>query len=386
MCTSDQAMAELARARQALSASLYKGVTGSRVHERVAQLIDDHQTAVTDAYAHRLAEQQREELAGYIAPAPPIGCLTLTTVTEDHTDAQPQAAAQQPSYAVLRAAYDESWQLIAMQKELLGALRRIVMTAVTDREDKNIRSEPCERCGRDHMTELYDAIVTADQRYAETFPVTADGPARPGRLPDAAPPSPTGRVTLQDLTPGQLGALYDERDQLRAWLERGFDEHMAFRLVRPDGTDEDMPCADWCYACRLDRTEAERDGAYNERAHLAALLAALHPSVIAPAPDVDEDGWQILYLRIGGKQASWHIAPRDAGLFAHVEHVPADDRRAQWDGHTTEQKYTHIEQHAARLYAEARGRAESPADEQYRYATTWAEYNAGRAALDEPKE
>ncbi|MCX5601587.1 hypothetical protein OOK29_25895 [Streptomyces phaeochromogenes] len=133
--------------------------------------------------------------------------------------------------------------------------------------------------------------------------------------------------------------------------------------------------------------ETERDGAYRERAQLLALLASLHPSVIAPAPDVDEGGWQILYLWIGGKQASWHIAPRDAELYAHVEHVPTDDRRAQWDGHTTEQKYAHIGQHAARLYAEARGRAETPANEQYRFATTWSEYHAGRrAALDEPKE
>jgi len=126
--------------------------------------------------------------------------------------------------------------------------------------------------------------------------------------------------------------------------------------------------------------EGERDGAYRERAQLLALLAALHPSVIAPAPDVDEDGWQILYLRIGGKQASWHIAPRDAELFAHVEHVAADDRRAQWDGHRTEQKYAHIGEHAARLHAEARGRTETPAHERYRFATTWAEYDAGRRA------
>jgi hypothetical protein len=110
----------------------------------------------------------------------------------------------------------------------------------------------------------------------------------------------------------------------------------------------------------INRLNAERDGAYRERAQLLALLAALYPSVIAPAPDVEEDGWQILYLRIGGKQASWHIAPRDAELYAHVEHVPADDRRAQWDGHTTEQKYAHIGQYAAQLYAEARGRAETP--------------------------
>ncbi|MGY1498573.1 hypothetical protein ACW4TU_18570 [Streptomyces sp. QTS52] len=130
----------------------------------------------------------------------------------------------------------------------------------------------------------------------------------------------------------------------------------------------------------LKRAEAERDGAYRERAQLLALLSALHPSVIAPAPDVDEDGWQILYLQIGGTQASWHIAPRDTELYKHVEYVTADDRRAQWDGHTTEEKYAHIGQHAARLYAEARGRTETPAHERYRFATTWAEYEAGRRA------
>ncbi|MFF7313366.1 hypothetical protein [Streptomyces sp. NPDC008137] len=57
--TPSPAMAELARARQELATWLYKGVTGSRVHERVAQLIDDHQTALKDAHAHQLAEQQR---------------------------------------------------------------------------------------------------------------------------------------------------------------------------------------------------------------------------------------------------------------------------------------------------------------------------------------
>ena len=47
---------------------------------------------------------------------------------------------------------------------------------------------------------------------------------------------------------------------------------------------------------------AQRDGAYRERAHLVALLAAMTESaVIAPAPDVEEPGWQIAYLRIGGR-------------------------------------------------------------------------------------
>lgn len=111
---------------------------------------------------------------------------------------------------------------------------------------------------------------------------------------------------------------------------------------------------------QLEVLTRERDGAYRERAQLLALLASLHPSVIAPAPDVDEDGWQILYLRIGGRQASWHIAPRDAELLAHVQHVPADDSRAQWDGHTTEQKYEHIGRHATQLYAQALSRVETP--------------------------
>lgn len=95
--------------------------------------------------------------------------------------------------------------------------------------------------------------------------------------------------------------------------------------------------------------EAERDQAYRERAQLLAWLAALHPAsaVIAPAPDVDEPGWQIVYLNIGGRQASWHISPRDADLFEHVERAGPNDLRAHWDGHTTEEKYQRIADHIA---------------------------------------
>lgn len=90
-------------------------------------------------------------------------------------------------------------------------------------------------------------------------------------------------------------------------------------------------------------TEAARDGAYRERAHLVALLAAMTDgAVIAPALDLDEPGWWITYLNIGGRQASWHISPRDAGLFRGVERVEPDDPRAQWDGHTTDEKYAGI--------------------------------------------
>lgn len=99
----------------------------------------------------------------------------------------------------------------------------------------------------------------------------------------------------------------------------------------------------------INRLTTERDGAYRERAHLLALLAATTPhAVLTPAPDTDEDGWALLFLTIGGRQCSWHIAPRDADLFTHVEHVPVDDPRARWDGHTTEEKYERIAELAQR--------------------------------------
>lgn len=101
---------------------------------------------------------------------------------------------------------------------------------------------------------------------------------------------------------------------------------------------------------RAEQAEAERDGAYRERAHLVALLAAMTDGAVSTdAPDTDEPGWQIAYLTLGGRQASWHIAPRDADLFQHVERVGALDVRALWDGHTTEEKYAHITAWTAEL-------------------------------------
>ncbi|MFH8792231.1 hypothetical protein [Streptomyces sp. NPDC017941] len=116
---------------------------------------------------------------------------------------------------------------------------------------------------------------------------------------------------------------YDELSDRGRWFLAQFDE---------------IDLADMCAS-----TGAERDGAYRERAHLIALLAAMTPgAVIAPALDLDEPGWWIAYLTLGGRQCSWHIAPRDATLFGHVEHVTVDDDRAQWDGHTAEEKYAGI--------------------------------------------
>ncbi|MGW0869916.1 hypothetical protein ACWD3Z_05420 [Streptomyces sp. NPDC002740] len=105
-----------------------------------------------------------------------------------------------------------------------------------------------------------------------------------------------------------------------------------------------------------DRTR-ERDGAYEERAQLLAWLAALHPAtaVITQSPDVEEQGWQLLYLVAGGWQMSWHIHPRDAQYFTHVTVVDVTDVRAQWDGHGTVQKYERIRNHTRLLALDALG-------------------------------
>ncbi|MEU1141816.1 hypothetical protein ABZ392_33910 [Streptomyces sp. NPDC005885] len=111
------------------------------------------------------------------------------------------------------------------------------------------------------------------------------------------------------------------------------------------------------FAHEAEDREKERDGAYRERAQLLAWIAALHPAttVITQSPDVDEDGWQLLYLVAGGWQMSWHIHPRDADLFRHVTVVDVTDARAQWDGHGTVQKYERIHNHVRLLALDVLG-------------------------------
>lgn len=113
-------------------------------------------------------------------------------------------------------------------------------------------------------------------------------------------------------------------------------------------------------ALDAEQLRKDLDGAYRERAQLLAWIAALHPSsaVITQSPDVDEDGWQLLYLMAGGWQMSWHIHPRDADLFRHVTVVDVTDPRAQWDGHGTEQKYERMRNHVRLLALE--GIADGP--------------------------
>jgi len=136
----------------------------------------------------------------------------------------------------------------------------------------------------------------------------------------------------------------------RWWDKRLAEMRAALVDGAPDnGTGQHPAIAAWGNAFdRANQAEAERDRAYRERAQLLALLAAMtHQPAIVPAADVEGPGWQILYLYIGGRQASWHIAPRDADLFTHVQDRDESSPLAWWDGHTTEEKYARIADHIA---------------------------------------
>ncbi len=81
-----------------------------------------------------------------------------------------------------------------------------------------------------------------------------------------------------------------------------------------------------------ERLRSQLNAVYRERAHLVAHLAAILPAVMADDPS-DPD-WRIVYLDTPSGQWSWHINRDDLDLFAHVP-----DGDAEWDSHTTEQKY-----------------------------------------------
>lgn len=85
------------------------------------------------------------------------------------------------------------------------------------------------------------------------------------------------------------------------------------------------------------------DDVYRERARLVAYLAAQFPAVIAYS-DPNEPDWPVIYVDTPAGQLSWHLSRTDRDLFPHVPSVMPDDPRAQWDQHTTDEKYQRIEQ------------------------------------------
>jgi len=84
---------------------------------------------------------------------------------------------------------------------------------------------------------------------------------------------------------------------------------------------------------------ADKDGAYDERNRLVALLAGLFPSGTArpEIPGWDPEWLGCVYIDFPWGQASWHFHDSQAHLFAHLPPYPGE-----WDGHTTEAKYEAI--------------------------------------------
>lgn len=97
----------------------------------------------------------------------------------------------------------------------------------------------------------------------------------------------------------------------------------------------------------VERERASKDGAYDERNRLVAVLAALYPSSLERHPDEDttwENDWRwIVFVDLPTGQATWHIHDSHLPLF---DHVPRFAGR-KWDGHNTEAKYKRIEAMAA---------------------------------------
>jgi type II secretory pathway pseudopilin PulG len=73
-------------------------------------------------------------------------------------------------------------------------------------------------------------------------------------------------------TAARLRATEAERDLLRGMAERVPETHMQFGVISPDGAVEMQPCADWCWACKLDAAQARAEQA---KARIAAVRTVL---------------------------------------------------------------------------------------------------------------
>jgi hypothetical protein len=83
------------------------------------------------------------------------------------------------------------------------------------------------------------------------------------------------------------------------------------------------------------------DSVYDERDQLVAFLSRIFPSYIGPVDD-PEPGWNYaVYIETPEGQLSWHVPDRELGLYFRDLRM-CDD--ANWDGHTTEEKYRRLSQ------------------------------------------
>ena len=131
--------------------------------------------------------------------------------------------------------------------------------------------------------------------------------------------------------------LREIKDFNELWLEHKDYEGLSFDLL--ECTDEiDRLRAE------VERLRAEKDGAYHERNQVVAALAKMFPAGVAVDPD--EPDWPVLYIDLPDGQVSWHFQRSEAiDLLAGI---PKYD--GEWDGHSTEEKYTRLKSLAPRYF------------------------------------
>lgn len=92
-----------------------------------------------------------------------------------------------------------------------------------------------------------------------------------------------------------------------------------------------------------DALKAAKDGAYQERDRLVALISKVFPACLARHPDSDtswDNDWRwIVFVLLPTGQASWHIHDSELAWFKHLPRTGAPE----WDGHTTDEKYRRVD-------------------------------------------
>ncbi|MFB7906624.1 hypothetical protein ACFC1T_09375 [Kitasatospora sp. NPDC056076] len=109
-------------------------------------------------------------------------------------------------------------------------------------------------------------------------------------------------------------------------------------------------------------TQEQLDGAYRERVYLCAYLTRFYPSALQPSEDEDPN-WKLLRIYIGRRWLFWHISINDLDLLGHVPDAEENDPDNIWDGHTTEEKYLHLLEHASNWQRTQPGCAPGSTDE-----------------------
>ncbi|MEU8717505.1 hypothetical protein [Streptomyces sp. NPDC048663] len=79
------------------------------------------------------------------------------------------------------------------------------------------------------------------------------------RLQRGRPVTESEADTLRTHVETEIREADTARAEVTKWLafiERGMETHMQFGVLQPDGATEQLPCADWCHACRLEQAQA----------------------------------------------------------------------------------------------------------------------------------